>query len=221
MESSFPAAAGPIWSGCGYRGYVVSDDTRPPLVRGAAAGRDGPKTPPGPLAALLQRCAAGDEAAFRRVYDLQAPRLFGLALRLMRDRALAADVVHDAFCQVWQRAGSFDPRRGAAEAWLTGLVRFRAIDLLRKRARERTGVALREEADEAAGPLERLLATTAGQALHRCLARLEADQRQVIALAFMQGLSHTSLAERLGIPLGTVKSRIRRALAALKVCLAS
>ena len=139
----------------------------------------------------------------------------------MRDRALAADVVHDAFCQVWQRAASFDPLRGSAEAWLTGLVRYRAIDLLRKRTRERTGVAVPEEADDAAGPLDRLLATVAGQALHHCMSVLDTDQRQVVSLAFMHGFSHAQLADRLGIPLGTVKSRIRRALLALKECLAS
>ena len=173
----------------------------------------------GSLAHLLQRCAEGDRAAFRLLYDAQAPRLFGLALRLTRERSLAADVVHDAFCQVWQRAASFDPQRGSAEAWLTGLVRYRAIDVLRKRGHERIGVDRSDEPDTAASPLERLLATAAGQALHRCLAKLDEDQRRVIALAFVDGLSYAKVSERLRIPLGTAKSRIRRGLLALKACL--
>jgi len=173
----------------------------------------------GSLAHLLQRCAEGDRTAFRLLYDAQGPRLLGRALRFTQERSLAADVVHDAFCQVWQRAASFDPERGSAEAWLTGLVRYRAIDLLRKRAHERTGLDRSDEADPAASPLERLLATAAGQALHRCLTTLDEDQRRVIVLAFMDGLSYAKASERLRIPLGTVKSRIRRGLLALKACL--
>lgn len=171
------------------------------------------------LTDLLQRCATGDQAAFRLLYDAQSPRLFGLALRLTRERSLAADVVHDAFCQVWQNAASFDPQRGSPEAWLTGLVRYRAIDLVRKRAHERVGGDWSEEPDTAASPLERLLMTVAGQALHRCMEELDENQRRVIVLAFMGGLSYPQVSQRVGIPLGTVKSRVRRALVALKACL--
>jgi RNA polymerase sigma-70 factor, ECF subfamily len=173
------------------------------------------------LSALLAQCGQGDRAAFRRLYDLESKRLYGLALRITRQPALAADAVHDALLQTWQRAARFDPARGSAAAWLTGLVRYRAIDAMRKRAREVTGVERPEEADEAPGALDRLLASAAGQALHRCLNGLEQRQRQVIVMAFVEGLSHAELALRLESPLGTVKSWIRRGLQALKACLGS
>lgn len=211
------AFAGSIWSRCEHDGTAIN--TGPSyLARTDPMGSNGPEIG-GSLAHLLLRCAEGDRAAFRLLYDAQGPRLFGLALRLIRERSLAADVVHDAFCQVWQRAASFDPQRGSAEAWLTGLVRYRAIDLLRKRAHERVGVDRSDEADPAASPLERLVATAAGQALHRCLAVLDEDQRRVIALAFVDGLSYAKVSDLLRVPLGTVKSRIRRGLVALKACL--
>jgi len=171
------------------------------------------------LSSLLQRCGGGDRAAFRLLYDAQAPRLYGLALRITRQPSLAADAVHDALLQVWQRAASFDPRRGSAEAWLTGLVRYRAIDLLRKRARETTGLDTSDEPDTAPDALDRLLVTASGQALHRCLSVLNDQQRRVITLAFVDGLSHAELSERLSAPLGTVKSWVRRGLLALKACL--
>lgn len=173
------------------------------------------------LSALLAQCGQGDRAAFRRLYDLESQRLYGLALRITRQPSLAADAVHDALLQAWQRAARFDPARGSVAAWLTGLVRYRAIDAMRKRAREVTGADLPEEADETPGALDRLLAKAAGQALHRCLNGLEQRQRQVIVMAFVEGLSHAELAMRLASPLGTVKSWIRRGLQALKVCLDS
>jgi RNA polymerase sigma-70 factor (ECF subfamily) len=168
---------------------------------------------------LLQRCGNGDRAAFRALYDAQASRLYGLALRITRQPALAADAVHDAFLQAWQRGARFDPARGSASAWLTGLVRYRAIDAMRKRTREVTGLDLPDEPDLTPGALDRLIASTAGQALHHCLSLLDEHQRRAIVLAFTDGLSHAELAQQLAAPLGTVKSWIRRGLAALKGCL--
>ena len=144
-----------------------------------------------------------------------------MALRITRQPSLADDAVHDAFLQVWQRADRFDPRRGTGEAWLTGLVRYRAIDLVRKRVREVIDVSVPEEADPAPGALDAMLATAAGEALHRCLSALEERQREVIVLAFVDGKTHAELADQLAAPLGTVKSWIRRGLMALKACLDS
>ena len=168
---------------------------------------------------LLQRCGEGDRAAFHRLYEMQSPRLYGLALRLMQQPTLAADAVHDAFIQVWQRAERFDPARGAAEAWLTSLLRYRAIDILRRRSRERYGHERPEEPDPSPGALEQLGERAEGEALRRCLAELEEGQRRVVLLAFMEGLSHSELALRLQAPLGTVKSWVRRALLGLRRCL--
>lgn len=171
------------------------------------------------IAALLQRCADGDRAAFRHLYELQSPRLYGLALRLIRQPALAADAVHDAFIQVWQRSAHFDPARGAAEAWLASLLRYRAIDILRRRAREQYGHERADEADPTPDMVEQLSEQADGEALQRCLAELDESQRRVVLLAFMDGLSHSELATRLQAPLGTVKSWVRRALLGLRRCL--
>lgn len=171
------------------------------------------------LTQLLQRVGRGDRAAFQALYHAESSRLYGLALRITRQPALAADAVHDAFLQAWQRAGRFDATRGSAAAWLTGLVRYRAIDAMRKRTREVTGAAVPEEEDPGPGALDALLASAAGRALHHCLGFLEPRQRQAILLAFVDGLSHAELAAHLAMPLGTVKSWIRRGLASLKGCL--
>jgi RNA polymerase sigma-70 factor (ECF subfamily) len=172
------------------------------------------------LATLIERCAAQDRAALRLLYDRQAARLYGVALRLTRQSALAADVVHDAFVAIWQRAASFDPDRGSATSWLVSIVRHRAIDIIRRRDREILGETLPEAADSDPDPLARLVASDDAAALHRCLGTLEDDKRRMLLLAFVDGLSHSELAVKLAIPLGTVKSSIRRALAALKLCLA-
>ena len=171
--------------------------------------------------ALLGQVAAGDRAAFRRLYDLQAPRLYAVALRITRQGPLAADAVHDAFLQVWRNAGRFDAARGPAEAWLLGLVRYRALDIARRRGREVApdDLDLPEPADDAPDPLELLAGSRDAAALHACLRQLEADRRRLVLLAFVEGLSHSEVAARVGMPLGTVKSWIRRSLQSLRLCL--
>jgi RNA polymerase sigma-70 factor (ECF subfamily) len=172
------------------------------------------------LERLIGACAAGDEAAFRRLYQLQSPRLYGLALRLTRDPGMAADALHDAMLQAWQRASRYDATLGSVEAWLIGLIRYRSIDLIRKYGRERPGLEGDTEAtDTDPDPLQQLLATDDGEALHACLGGLDTRYRKVVLLSFMDGLSHTELAERLAMPLGTIKSWIRRGLLSLRECL--
>jgi len=173
------------------------------------------------LAGLVARCGTGDETAFRQLYDQESPRLYGLALRLTRQPALAADAVHDAFIQIWQRSGSFDPARGSAEAWLSSLLRYRAIDILRRRIRDRDGTVDLENAVRAEEPdgFGRLGAAEETLALQHCLDQLEDAQRRVVMLAFIDGLTHSELADRLRAPLGTVKSWVRRALLSLRRCL--
>jgi RNA polymerase sigma-70 factor (ECF subfamily) len=171
------------------------------------------------LATLLQRCAAQDRVAFRRLYDRQAARLHGIALRITRQPGLAADAVHETFLALWQHAGSFDPARGSAEAWLTSIARYRALDIARRRAREVTGLELPEAADPEPDALAQLTGGAEATALRRCLEALAPDRRRLVVAAFVDGLSHTELAKALAMPLGTVKSTIRRALATLKRCL--
>ncbi len=167
----------------------------------------------------MQRCGTGDRAAFRRIYELQAARLHGIALRITRRAAPAADAVHDTFVSVWQYADRFDPARGSAEAWLTSIVRYRALDLARRGAREITGLEMPEQSDGDPDPLARLMESAEGAALHRCLEDLDPERRTLITHAFMDGLTHSDLAGRFAMPLGTVKSLIRRGLAALRKCL--
>jgi RNA polymerase sigma-70 factor (ECF subfamily) len=167
---------------------------------------------------LLQRCAAGDRGAFRALYDRHAPRLYAVALRITRHAGAASDVVQEAFIQTWRNAGRFDTGRGNAEAWMTGLVRYRALDLLR-RAGPRTVDLDEVSLAEAGDTVTALDGETEGRALRQCLERLEPERRHLVILAFVEGFSHSELAVRLATPLGTVKSSIRRALAALRECL--
>ena len=169
---------------------------------------------------LLRRCAERDAVAFRKLYEIHAARLHGVALRITGQSALAADAVHDAFLQVWQQAARFDPLRGSPGAWLMSLVRYRAIDLVRKHGRLTDESANPERVDESPSPLERLLATRDGERLHRCMSVLDESQRRTILLAYVEGLSQTEIAARVAAPLGTVKSWMRRGLLALRECLA-
>jgi RNA polymerase sigma-70 factor (ECF subfamily) len=172
-------------------------------------------------ARLLLRCGNGDRSAFRELYDRWGGRLHAIALRITRQAPLAADATHDAFVQVWQQAHRFDPSRGSAEAFLISLVRYRALDIVRHRGREIPGYEPEERADDTPDALAQLVGSTEGEALRRCLALLDAERRRLIAMAFVDGLSHSELAEKLSVPLGTVKSWIRRSLLSLRECLAA
>lgn len=172
------------------------------------------------LAELLGRVAAQDRVALKAVYDRQSTRLFGVAMAILRDRSAAADVVQDAFLKIWQRAGQFDPARGEATAWLAQVVRNGALDAARARGRE----VLTDDPTLGDGAvtddaLDRLSAAQEGARLRDCLQQLEAKNRDGVVLAFVHGLSHPEIAARLGQPLGTVKSWIRRGLLSLRACL--
>ena len=172
------------------------------------------------LARLLGAVAAGDRMALRRIYEAQSVRLFGLANAILRDRDAAADALQDAFLRVGQRAAQYDPARGAATAWLAGVVRHAALDLARRRGRELPSddPAL---GDAAVAPeaLERVAAQADGRRLRECLEALEEKNRKGILLAFVHGLSHSQVADRLSVPLGTVKAWIRRGLLQLRDCM--
>jgi RNA polymerase sigma-70 factor, ECF subfamily len=173
------------------------------------------------LAALLASVAKGDRSALRAVYVRQSTRLFGIAMAILRDRTLAADVLQDTFLKVWERARQFDPSRGTPEVWLASIVRYGALDVARTRGRELPSDDP-NLGDAAVDPdaLEALMASEGGARLRECLGRLEPKNRQGIVLAFVHGLSHPEIATRLEQPLGTVKSWIRRGLISLRECLA-
>jgi RNA polymerase sigma-70 factor, ECF subfamily len=173
-------------------------------------------------ATLIEAVARGSRPALKRLYELESRRLYGIALRIVRRPEVAADVLQEAFIQIWQNAQSYSSARGAAGAWLTGIVRFRALDAVRKHGRE----VLSDDpglGDVAQEPdvVDRLAAKAEAGALKRCLGRLDDQQRRCVTLAFVDGFSHAEIAERLAAPLGTVKSWVRRGLIALRSCLES
>ena len=166
------------------------------------------------LQALLARVVLKDRAAFRQLYDVTSPHLFAAALRITNNSANAEEALQDAYVQVWQNAGTFQPDRAQPGAWLTSIVRYRALDLVRKRGREVPMDEVPENAlpaESPAGPGE--------PALMRCLSLLTPESRSFITLAFVEGYSHDELSRRHSTPLGTVKSLIRRGLQQLKECL--
>jgi RNA polymerase sigma-70 factor (ECF subfamily) len=165
------------------------------------------------LARLLERCAARDRLALRKVYDAMSPLLFGIALRLLRNRGLAEDTLQDAFLQIWRNANQYDPARGSARAWMIGVLRYRALDRIELEARHASHGDVPDIAEYAPVSVEDR------SALSGCLAELPEASRHCVLLAFIEGMSHPEIAAATGKPLGTVKSWISRALAALKQCL--
>ena len=169
---------------------------------------------------LIEAVGRGSRLALKRLYELESRRLYGIALRIIRRPEVAADTLQETFLQVWQNANSFSWERGAGAAWLTGIVRFRALDAVRKLGREvlsgDPGLG-----DEPVEPdvLAGIDARAQAGALHRCLQLLDDNQRRCVVLAFVDGFSHAEIAGRLAAPLGSVKSWVRRGLIALKGCL--
>ena len=174
--------------------------------------------------AALAACARGDERALRSIYDRDGRNLLGVALRIVRRRQVAEDVLHDAFLSIWTRSGSFVPARGTGRGWIYSIVRHRALDVVRAGGRE-------AQADEAT--LDALEAGTAAdsgvadafernQALGRlrdCLLGLDASKRNSILYAYVDGCTHAEIAARMESPLGTIKAWIKRGLTALKECM--
>ncbi|MFZ5474336.1 MAG: RNA polymerase sigma factor, partial [Pseudomonadota bacterium] len=166
---------------------------------------------------LIDRVAEGDEYALKHLYELTSAKLYGLALRIMGQRDRAEDVLQETFLQVWRTAADYRATLSPPLAWLGLIVRSRALDQLRRQkvAREHLTEALDETVANALGsdaddPLDANLASQQARALHRCLARLERRQRAVVTLAYLRDLSHVEVAEQLQLPLGTVKTWIRR-----------
>jgi RNA polymerase sigma-70 factor (ECF subfamily) len=176
------------------------------------------------LQSLIDRIADHDEPALAELYDRLVGRVYGLALRITRRVPMAEEVVQDVFWQVWRQAPRFDGERGSALAWVMTIARSRSLDALRRVDPEECELEPEtlelQQAPEGAGPLDLLSALQQGQALHAALARLDPVPRQLLSLAFFRGLSHDEIALHAGLPLGTVKSHIRRALASLKELLA-
>ena len=175
---------------------------------------------------LLDRVGQRDEAALRLLYERVSPRLFGLALRVVRQRDWAEDVLQEAFITIWRVAGDYRSTLSPPLAWMGLIVRSRALDLLRRKTADRT--QLTQEFDEAMAdtlesaardPMDLADASEQAWALRQCLQQLEGPQREVVSLAYLRDLSHGELAAQLGLPLGTVKTWIRRGLEKLRICM--
>jgi RNA polymerase sigma-70 factor, ECF subfamily len=196
---------------------------------------------PTQLAALLARVAREDAAALRTLYELTAAKLFGVVLRILVRREWAEEALQDAFINIWRYAGDYRENLAAPLTWMTAIARNRALDFLRRQKTERaesvgradagvsgkTTIALAEwnetfedllPGDER-DPAESALLSEAARQLAICMERLDANQRQAVALAYLRDQSHGEIAQTLSVPLGTVKSWIRRGLEKLKLCM--
>ena len=178
------------------------------------------------LAALLALVGSHDEVAFRKLYEMTTSRLFGLALFIVRDRSAAEDVLQEAFISIWHGAGNYHNALSSPLTWLGMVVRSRSIEHLRRRVTDRSAVSQDLEGSAA----EHLAAedtdasyyldlSKQAAALDLCLRELQVSQRQAIMLAYLQELTHSELADHLKVPIGTVKTWIRRGLMSLRLCM--
>lgn len=184
---------------------------------------------------LMARIVRGDEPAFMTVYDRYADSVFGTSVRFVRDRELAAEIVQDVFLAVWHRAGQFDPSAGSLAGWIFGIARNRAVDRLRAEARRPVAARPRPDTGSQPGdlldhatyasshagpdrdePAEEIDRRWLRAVIRTALSELGTDERDVLILAYDLGLSQSDIAARLRLPIGTVKSRTRRALARLR-----
>jgi RNA polymerase sigma-70 factor (ECF subfamily) len=174
------------------------------------------------LARLLAACAGRDQAALARLYRLSAPKLFGVALRILKRDDWAEDVLQECYLRIWDHAQEYRAGLASPMTWMSSIVRNRCLDWLRRPRAEvsdEDGAIAEATASGEAGPLEQLERSADAAAIARCQQALEAKQRQAIALAFYDGLSHSELAQHLREPLGTVKTWVRRGMLRLKSCL--
>lgn len=173
------------------------------------------------LVALIDRIIDRDERALAALYDATSARVYGLVLRITRRAALAEEVVEDTFWQAWRQAPRFEAARGKVITWLLAMARSRAIDALRRDERFQHAempqeVSLEDDAETVLPAHDLLEATRSEQRVHEAVAALEPRARQLVALAFFRGLTHEEIAAQTAMPLGTVKSLIRRSLQQLR-----
>ncbi len=218
-DSPPAAGADDAWFGAS-RGTAAADEEADACA--SAAGRRRASKAAATEACLrdwIARVVRQDQQALAELYETMAGRVYGLALRITRQVQTAEEVTEDCFWQVWRQAPRFDPARGAAIAWIMTIARSRALDALR---RADTAEPLGEdrlatiEAEDGSDPHDLLDAVEKQHRLHAALRDLEPLPRQLVALAFFRGLSHEEIAGQMGLPLGTVKSHIRRALLRLR-----
>ena len=185
-----------------------------------------PESPDSQLIALLDRVALADESALKALYELTSSKLYGVALRVVTNREWAEDVLQEAYLNIWKVAGTYQATLSPPMAWMGLLVRSRGLDFLRRRASDRADrmqelddVISDTVAGDSPNPMDTTQASEQAWALHQCLSQLENKQREVVSLAYLRDLSHSELAQQLKLPLGTVKTWIRRGLEQLRGCM--
>lgn len=184
------------------------------------------ESPDTQLIALLDRVALADETALKALYALTSAKLYGVAVRVVSNREWAEDVLQEAYLNIWKAAGTYQASLSPPMAWMGLLVRSRGLDFLRRRASDRADrmqelneVISDTVAGDSPNPMDTTQASEQAWALHQCLGQLENKQREVVSLAYLRDLSHSELAEQLKLPLGTVKTWIRRGLEQLRGCM--
>jgi RNA polymerase sigma factor (sigma-70 family) len=173
------------------------------------------------LAGLILAVAAGDRAAYRRLYDETAPKLFGIVSRMIRDRSMAEDILQDIFLRVWRNAGNFAPETGTPMAWMSSIARNRTVDVLRQK-----NLVLPDRDESDTDWQERIADPRDGEseladisALRHCLGEIEEPARSCVLLAYYEGYSRDELAVRFDRPVNTIKTWLHRSLSALRSCL--
>lgn len=183
-----------------------------------------PNVAPDGLGDLIVRSAEGDESAFTRLYDAASPRLFGLVLRILRDRAQSQEVCQEVFLEIWRTAARFDPDRGSPLTWMMTIAHRKSVDRIRSaEASSRRDTRYVETSHEVEYDVTAEAASSSmdGQRVSAALAALAPGQRNALELAYFGGLTHSEVAEKLGVPLGTAKTRIRDGLIKLRAALGS
>lgn len=169
---------------------------------------------------LLRATARGDAVAFRALYDETAAQLFGVAVRILNRRDKAEEALQDAFINIWRRAADWQPERGSARTWLTSIVHHRAVDLVRREGRLiQLDDDHAEQSDPGPDAIAQVGAVEDRRRLENCMSNLDPRAQQAIRLAYWHGLTHEQLAIRLAVPVGTIKSWVRRGLIRLRGCL--
>jgi len=174
------------------------------------------------LLELIEATARTDRVSFAKLYELTAPHLFALALRILKRQDWAEEALQDCFLKIWRKADDFDPERGRAFTWLATIVRNQCIDQMRKSGREPVSPEeFKEEwqASDLPSTLELVQGSQSAKALRDCMEELSEEERRTLVLAYWKGLTHSELAQNLERPLGTVKTWVRRGLERLKGCL--
>lgn len=177
--------------------------------------------PTDPLAELMPRIAGGDRGALRQLYDATSSKLFAVCLRILSNRDESEDVLQEVYITIWRRADRFEASRASVMTWISTIARNRAIDRLRARGPLAYAEPVEDlEIADGSVPADTLIeAAQSGEALGKCMGELDKRTETVIRTAFFEGVTYEALAQRMGTPLGTVKSWIRRGMLKLRECL--